>query len=516
MPSHDRRSAGRRRAWGRGPIILRFEPLEKREVLSTAGHGLPDLVASSFVVSPKADWGDPITATGQITNQGKATVSTPFNVRIYASSTGAVGRTGVKLGEVTVTGDLAPGQSVPFSATLRLPASPVPGVKPNDPMKISLDVDPAKRVREQSERNNRGLGRGLDSAVVQVAPQQPASLVSTAAGVYPSSTQWGQSMAVAAQISNKSYGSAPASRVQVVLTPSGATPGSGSDVTIGSIEVPALSPWSTVNVENHFYLPQSPPPGFEAYSQYTLSILPDADYVTNPVYPHLPVGGAGIDQVPVTINVPPGTTVLPTGSLPDLATSSVSVNPSALHWGQTFEVQTLVQNLGSVDPGPFRVRFVLVGPTTGGAVQGFFLGDTMVSSLPPGQTLTVSQALSLPSRLPAGVTVSSLSTGKIAAIVDPENALGETFNNNNVATSAPVTLRVLGTDGSSTVPNLPPPWQLLAVNAAATADPATASSSATTAPKKRLFRKPPPTENSLIHNLSVFPKRVNDAIKKLI
>src|SRR4051794_26663351 len=34
MSSHDRRSAGRRRAWGRGPIILKFDPLERREVLS--------------------------------------------------------------------------------------------------------------------------------------------------------------------------------------------------------------------------------------------------------------------------------------------------------------------------------------------------------------------------------------------------------------------------------------------------------------------------------------------------
>ena len=28
MPSHDRRAAGRRRAWGRGPIILKLESLE--------------------------------------------------------------------------------------------------------------------------------------------------------------------------------------------------------------------------------------------------------------------------------------------------------------------------------------------------------------------------------------------------------------------------------------------------------------------------------------------------------
>jgi len=479
-------------------------------------HGLPDLVASSFVVSPKADWGDPVTATGQITNQGRATVSVPFNVRIYASSTTAHGRTGVKLGEVTVSGDLAPGQSVPFTTTLRLPSAPVPGMKPNDPMKISLDVDPDRHVREQSKRNNRSLGRNLDSAVVQIAPQQPASLVSTAAGVYPTTTQWGQSLAVASQISNKSYGGAPASRVQVILTPVGASPGNGADVTIGSIEVPPLLAWSTVNVENHFDLPTTPPPGFENYSQYTVSLLPDADYVTNLVYPHLPIGGVGIDQIPVTINVPAGTTITPTAKLPDLATSSVTVRPTTLHWGQTFQVETLVQNLGSVDPGPFRVRFILIGPGTGGAAQGFFLGDTLVSSLAPGQIANVNHSLSLPSRLPAGVTVSSLSTGKIAVIVDPENSIGETFDNNNVASSAPLTLKVLGTDGSSTVPNLPQPWQLLAVNATTTA--ANAPSATTTTANgrtRRLFRKQPQQETGIVHELSVFPQKVTDAIKKL-
>src|SRR6516164_3944272 len=71
MPSQDRRSAGRRRAWGRGPIILKFDSLEKRELLS-AGQRLPDLVASSFVTASNADWNTPITTSGLITNQGNA------------------------------------------------------------------------------------------------------------------------------------------------------------------------------------------------------------------------------------------------------------------------------------------------------------------------------------------------------------------------------------------------------------------------------------------------------------
>ena len=80
MSSHDRRSAGRRRAWGRGPIILKFDPLERREVLSAIGQALPDLVSSSIVATPTADWNDPITVSGQITNQGNAPVTQPFQV----------------------------------------------------------------------------------------------------------------------------------------------------------------------------------------------------------------------------------------------------------------------------------------------------------------------------------------------------------------------------------------------------------------------------------------------------
>ncbi len=34
MPSHDRRAAGRRRAWGRGPIILKLESLERRALMA--------------------------------------------------------------------------------------------------------------------------------------------------------------------------------------------------------------------------------------------------------------------------------------------------------------------------------------------------------------------------------------------------------------------------------------------------------------------------------------------------
>ena len=138
----------------------------------------------------------------------------------------------------------------------------------------------------------------------------------------------------------------------------------------------------------------------------------------------------------------------------------------------------------------------------------------------PGAVQPVNQNLTLPLRLPAGVSLSSLGTGRVAVLVDPENALNETFKNNNVAISAPITLRLLGTDGNSFVPNLPPPAQKLAVVSPIKAlklvkSPSTKASANPNKPRK-LYLKMPPPHNSLIHNLTVFPSRVKDFIKKHI
>jgi hypothetical protein len=89
-----------------------------------------------------------------------------------------------------------------------------------------------------------------------------------------------------------------------------------------------------------------------------------------------------------------------------------------------------------------------------------------------------------------------------------------------VAISAPITLKLLGTDGNSFVPNLPPPAQKLTVVSPIKAlklvkSPSHKASANPNKPRK-LYLKLPPQHNSFIHNLSVFPKRVTDFIKKHI
>ena len=134
----------------------------------------------------------------------------------------------------------------------------------------------------------------------------------------------------------------------------------------------------------------------------------------------LPIGGIGVDQATVNITVPPGTTPPALGPLSDLAPGAITTSSTNLSWGQTFQTQTYIQNLGQADPGPFRVRFVLVG-LSGDTTHGIFLGDAIVNGIAPGTVQPVNQNLTLPLRLPAGVSLSSLGTGRIAVLVDPEN-----------------------------------------------------------------------------------------------
>jgi hypothetical protein len=558
MPSQKRRADGRRRAWGRGPIILRFESLEGRQLLTAASTALPDLVGDALNVPGSLSWGGTFEATGKVLNQGDAAATVPFNVEFFASTAPNVNATSVPLGEASIPAGLAPNQTSPYDQSLTLPPTPIPGYTSGDPIYIVTWVDPEGKVTESNNRNNTGIGKGYDTSAVTIKTPQPSNLLGSALGLSSTTLTWGQTVPVTAQVKNDAQGDAPATRARLVLTPVGDTTGGPNDFTIGYLNVPAVPAWQSVNLVQSVTLPAAPPSTLAGNTQFTLSMIQDTDYVTNPITPHIASQGPGQDQLAITINSDANTPATPT-VLPDLAPTNVTAPTTALIWGFYFQAGATIQNIGQADAGPFTVQFVLTG-SDGTLNRGIVLGETTLSGLAANSSQQITQTLSLPSALPSGVTIDSATIGRIAVIVDPDQAIDESVRSNDVAESNPITLRVLGTDGSSTVPNLPPIGTSPALGEAQVAGTLQASSSVTkSAPSalaarsslsnktpvvnaakaaraaaqaaaqakrlakkegQKLHRKSPPPHESLTakieHQLKVFPDNVKNFFKNVV
>ena len=539
MLSHDRRAAARRRAWGRGPAILRFEPLEGRQLMAASVLGAsPDVLATQFNTVHAAYWGDLFHATGTVANQGTLTTTSPIPVEIYASTApilGTAGASTVLLGTASIPAGLQPGGSYEFDQIVGLPPATTAFVPPGQPIFITLWVDPHSVQPDPNPADKAGLGLGVDTSILTVTPHQPANLVGTGLNIYPTRTavanvlSWGDSFNVTQQIQNKGEGDAPPTRARVVLTPQGATPGGYSDVTIGTINVPSIPAFQSANVVQSISLPPIEPATLNGASQFTISVVQDADFLTQPIYPKIADQGYGLDQGP--IGILPGPVTATTNNLPDLAPASVVVSQESLNWGQTFAVGTVVQNVGLGDSGKFVVRFVATG-VAGDVSKGIFLGDVTVDGLPANAATNVLTTVQLPAKLPYGMTVASPAYARIYAVVDPEDVVNQSSRTNNMASSAPVLLSVVGVDGTTTVPTYPASIYssaTLANQAAKAAQNGTTKATpvlgaAKPAGTKKPVKKPKKdflaslsntVTSNVEHQLSVFPDNFNKLLQRI-
>ena len=523
MPTDRRRAAGRRRAWGRGPIILRFEPLESRQLLSTTATSLPDLVPVTFTTVSNLTWGGSFDAQGTVANQGTAAVNTTFLVDIYASPTATLGAGSVLLGQATVPAGLLAGGQASYDQVVNLPSQPMSGVGSSGTVYIETVINPDGAVAESNAANNSGGGVGVDTSVVSVSPGTPAVLTGTALSVSPTELQWGQSVLVSTQVSNASTGNAPATRARVVLTPSGATPGGNSDFTIGNIDVPALPAGQSVTLSQSITLPSYPPLALIGSTNFTLSVMQDADFQTNPAFPHTAANGLGYDSASLVIDAP--TTALSV-SRPNLTVTNVMAPTATIELGQSFQVIATLQNSGKLDAGPFRVRYLLVG-SNGDTSSGIFLGDATVSGLNVGATQTLSQDLQLPTDLANYLTSSSTTQGRIAVVIDPEHALDIADPGSTTRVSGPITFKLVTADGTTTVipaaattastvtvTTTTTTTKTTAAQAAAAKVAAARSAAARAALKKKSGPKKP--VHTLSHNLKVFPSRVSHFFSDLV
>ncbi|MCA1686895.1 MAG: hypothetical protein LC745_13185, partial [Planctomycetia bacterium] len=233
--------------------------------------------------------------------------------------------------------------------------------------------------------------------------------------------------------------------------------------------------------------------------------------------------GAGLDQAGITITTP--SYVKPrSGARPGLEVAGVAVDSPGIKWGQSFQVGATLENAGGVDPGPFRVRYLLVG-NDGTLGNSLFLADTTVNGLAPGGSpQNILTTLKLPASPPAAVNAQGIA--RVAVIIDPENTIDEP-RTNAANVSSPIQLQVVGTDGQLTVPVVAASKAVATTAATAApktspaAKPAAKAVSKTTnavtpkpssPPHRRVTAKP--AKHTFEHNLKVFPNAIYKYYKK--
>ncbi len=94
-----------------------------------------------------------------------------------------------------------------------------------------------------------------------------------------------------AQITNQSSGPSPQTEAILSLTPTGLNYGDSTTVGIGTITVPPMNGYQTVNLVQTITLPAVEPNSITNYTNFGLTMTQDGDYATNDLYPHSPNPG---------------------------------------------------------------------------------------------------------------------------------------------------------------------------------------------------------------------------------
>ncbi len=118
---------------------------------------------------------------------------------------------------------------------------------------------------------------------------------------------------------------------------------------------------------------------------------------------------------------------------PDLI-GTIDVSPEPLHWGGSFNISAMVNNIGGAADGLSTARFYLSSDSTIDS-SDYLLGTSDVSRLPAGGSMSIEQSSNkLPSLLPSGFTATD--DVWIGMIVDVNDQVTETNEDNNTASDA--------------------------------------------------------------------------------
>ena len=456
----NRRAAGRRRAWGRGPMILRFEPLEGRELLTLAAGSIagtlaaaasttnaqPDLVLAKLTAPTNLDWDEEFTLRGSVANVGAGPTTADSRLDLYASPAATLTSDAVYVGSVTVPAGLAAGATYDFVAPMTSPSAAFAGLGSAPSYYLVAAADGNAAVAESDETNNANQGlQGVDAAFVTITPKAPSNLVAAGMVVEGSPTTWGGTIQVGTTIRNNGAGEAPATVARLILAPSGTDPFGPAGYSVGTIAIPAISAYQSATVSKAITLPSEPPRGLENLGNFSLTLEVDSDETADPVVRSHVYQGPGVDWTALTLTPRPAPA--DSGQRPDLRVVAVE-NPSTVAWGGSFAVKAKVENDGAGASKASKVRFYLLQGDDSTA-PALAIGDVELPALDSTGFQIVEGTVKLPGRVPTGLDP-NLGAGRIVAQVDPDHALDEVDLSDNTLASTPIALRVVGSDGTST------------------------------------------------------------------
>ena len=202
-----------------------------------------------------------------------------------------------------------------------------------------------------------------------------------------------------AQITNQSAGAVAPDSALLSLTPQGLNYGGSTTVGIGTITVPPLAAYQTINLVQNITLPAVEPVPITNYTNFGLTMTQDADYVTNDLIPTSPTRES--DSTRRRSRSPPARPRRP---------RSVRSRPGRLVGpGLEADVELGLRlpghhrrpKPGTGAAGPFLVFFLLTGQS-GSINDAIFLGETTIPGLAAGANQPLTQTLQSRPACPPG------------------------------------------------------------------------------------------------------------------
>ena len=384
-----------------------------------------DLAGWDCYVPDELQWGQHFHVVAQVANLATQGVTAPFVQQFYLSNDQVWGDADdVAIGYYIHAGDVPAGQGGgQFLAPVTLPASPPPGYSGGGPFYIGMKTDHLGQVAESDETNNGpghyGQEYDWDSFTIPLPPPD----LSGHDCYVPGLISWGQTFSLQGQVRNLGQTAATATFVQRFYLSNNQVWGDADDLLLGSYshadDVPAGGTGPDFNVS--LTLPASAPTGYSSGGPFYIGMKTDA---TNAVAESNEANngpgntGQGCDWASFFV-------------IPDLAGYDCYV-PSELRWGQMFNLQGQVRNLGQgTVTAPFVQRFYLSNDQVWGDADDWSFGayihydDVLGGQLGPDFNVP----LTLPASAPPGYSGSG--PFYIGMKTDANDSITESNETNN-------------------------------------------------------------------------------------